>query len=116
MSWYFWCQIKFYTLLDKFMVLLLNTKPWMQRTLCPPRLRIKSSGHLCSLQICNVGKFSKRHPQPCKYFRSGSCRFKESCKYEHEEKINTKELLDRIIKFENEFKDQINAKGLQDNH
>ena len=57
---------------------------------------------VCKEQVCNVAKCLKRHPKECRYFRSGSCRFKESCKYDHKEYINTNELLLKIKNLENE--------------
>ena len=59
---------------------------------------------VCKLPNCDVAKCLKRHPQSCRYFRSGSCRFKESCKYAHKEYINSNELLEKIKNLENYVK------------
>ena len=51
---------------------------------------------VCNEEICNVSKCQKRHPQPCRFFRSGNCKFGESCKYDHKKQINDKELLGKM--------------------
>ena len=51
---------------------------------------------VCKEPVCKVVKCSKRHPQPCRYYKAGSCRFNEYCKYDHQEQLNTKELLVKI--------------------
>ena len=47
------------------------------------------------------GRRSKGSPH--KYVK-GSCRFQEYCKYDHEDQINTNELLEKIRNLENEKK------------
>ena len=49
---------------------------------------------------CKISKCRRRHPRQCKYFESGYCKFKESCKYDHTEKLKVDDLLDRLIKLE----------------
>ena len=57
---------------------------------------------VCKEPVCKVAKCSKRHPQPCRYYKAGSCRFNEYCKYDHQEQLNTKELLVKIKNLEKE--------------
>ena len=57
---------------------------------------------VCKEPVCKVAKCSKRHPQPCRYYKAGSCRFNEYCKYDHQEQLNTKELLVKIKNLEEE--------------
>ena len=57
---------------------------------------------VCKEPVCKVAKCSKRHPQPCRYYKAGSCRFNEYCKYDHQEQLNTKELLVKIRNLEKE--------------
>jgi len=59
---------------------------------------------VCKEEACNVFKCSKRHPQLCRYFQSGSCKFGNFCKYEHKKQINEKEILDRMEKLETDNK------------
>ena len=49
---------------------------------------------VCREEVCNVSKCHKRHPQPCRFFRFGSCKFGESCKYDHKKQLNDKEHLE----------------------
>ena len=58
----------------------------------------------CTEKVCNVSKCVKRHPQPCRYFQAGSCRFGDSCKYNHKKQLNDKELTEIIKKLEEEYK------------
>ena len=58
---------------------------------------------ICKRQVCNVGRCNERHPRECRYFGSGRCRFKDSCKYEHKDYVNTNELIESI----NELKKEI---------
>ena len=39
-------------------------------------------------------------PKTCKFFKSGYCKFKEACKYDHKEKVTAEELLERLMKLE----------------
>ena len=55
-------------------------------------------------QFCSIGRCDQRHPQPSRYFRSGGCRFKDTCKYEYKEHVNTNELLDKMHRLEEEKK------------
>ena len=42
---------------------------------------------VCNEEVCNESKCHKRHPQPCRFFRTGTCKFGESCKYDHKQQI-----------------------------
>ena len=57
---------------------------------------------VCTERVCNVSKCLKRHPQPCRYYQAGSCRFGDYCKYDHKKQTEEKELVDKINKLENE--------------
>ena len=62
---------------------------------------------VCREEVCNVSKCHKRHPQPCRFFRFGSCKFGESCKYDHKKQLNDKEHLERIKQLELNNKEHI---------
>ena len=57
---------------------------------------------VCRDKICNVS----RHPQPCRYFEAGSCRFGDYCEYSHKKQKNEKELFERLKKLESEKKNE----------
>jgi len=65
---------------------------------------------VCKNESCRISRCRRRHPKRCKYFESGYCKFRESCKYDHPVKIRVNDLLDRIIKLEkqNEMFREIN--------
>ena len=45
---------------------------------------------VCTEKVCNVSNCLKRHPQPCRYYQAGNCRFGVSCKYDHKIQIEEK--------------------------
>ena len=58
---------------------------------------------VCDKKVCDLSKCVKRHPQACRYFEAGTCKFGDFCHYDHK-KNNDEKLLGRIRKLENEVK------------
>ena len=58
---------------------------------------------VCEKKVCDLSKCAKRHPQACRYFEAGNCRFGDFCHYDHR-KQNNEKLLERMRKLENEIK------------
>ena len=59
---------------------------------------------VCLEKLCNIVKCMKRHPKQCIYFGSGSCKYGDSCKYNHGPDL--RELLQKSIE-EHKNKDKI---------
>ena len=59
---------------------------------------------VCLEKLCNIVKCVKRHPKQCIYFGSGSCKYGDSCKYDHGPDL--RELLQKSIE-EHKNKDNI---------
>ena len=53
---------------------------------------------VCSEKLCRISRCRKRHPKPCIFFQSGSCKYDDFCKYSHEDE--TKDLKAKVIKLE----------------
>ena len=59
---------------------------------------------VCLEKLCHIVKCMKRHPKQCIYFGSGSCKYGDSCKYNHGPDL--RELLQKSIE-EHKNKDNI---------
>ena len=57
---------------------------------------------VCTEKICKISKCRKRHPKACIFFRSGSCKYGDVCKYSHEDDL--KDLKEKVLKQEDEIK------------
>ena len=62
---------------------------------------------VCNEEVCNESKCHKRYPQPCRFFRTGTCKFGESCKYDHKQQIKNKELRETMKILERNDKEHI---------
>ena len=40
---------------------------------------------VCTEKICQISKCRKRHPKACIFFKSGSCKYGDACKYSHKD-------------------------------